>query len=207
MENQNISNLSIYNPQKQIAEEVTLNIFIRHRNALQLAREGTNEEFKTDSVKQRYFNRVKGLKKMISAQRDMIVTSSAVVKFSDYKSWEKKYKSDEEKEVNPFLLEKNSYNDLMQKKKLLELLEQDIQNAEKSKSVKDDYLIIIQESDGEKFELTEKFYDVLNGLEMTYEEIYLIMLRYKIVSSGEQEDELLSYKEQENQFMEDFLNA
>src|SRR6056297_857631 len=202
MDNQNISSIGVYNPQKQIAEEVTLNILIRHRNALQLAREGTNEEFKTESVKQRHYNRVKGVKKMISAQRDMIVNSSAIVKFSDYRSWEKKYKSKEEKEAHPFEIEKNSYNELISKKKLLEYIEKDIQNAEKSRELEDDYLLVSQDLDGEKYELTEKFYDILNGLEETFEEIYLIMLRYKIVYNGEQEDEILTYQEQERQFME-----
>lgn len=207
MESENISNLGVYNPQKQIAEQVTLNILIRHRDALQLAREGLNSEFKTDNKKQKYYNRVKGLKKIIAAQRDMIVHSSAIVRFSDYRIWERKYKTSEEKEQHPFNKEKNSYNELIEKKKLLEFLEQDIQNAEKSKTMKDDYLIITQNNNGEEFELTEKFYDVLNGLEETYEEIYLIMLRYKIVSNGEQDDEILTYKEQEEQFLNDFINA
>jgi hypothetical protein len=207
MDNKNISNIGVYNPQKQIAEEVTLNILIRHRNALQLAREGTNDEFKTESKKQKYYNRVKGLNRMISAQRDMIVSSNAIVKFSDYKTWERNNKEAEKKISNKFEDQKNAYNSLLEKKRLLEYIERDIMNAERTSTFEDDYLLVVNGVDGERYELTEKFYDMLNGLEETYEEIYLIMLKYRIVSNGEQDDEIFTYKEQEEQFISDFVNA
>jgi len=48
---------------------------------------------------------------------------------------------------------------------------------------------------------------MLEDLESSYEQIYLIMLTNKIVSAGIEEDEELSYKEKEEEFINRIVNA
>ena len=53
-------------------------------------------------------------------------------------------------------------------------------------------------TDGEEVnELTKNFYDMMDDLETSYEQIYLLMLTNKIVSAGIEEDEEMTYKEKE----------
>ena len=113
--------------------------------------------------------------------------------------WKKKYKTDEEQEKNPFDKEDNDYNRLIEWLEILRGCEQSIVQADKSKSLKDDFLLVkINASTGEEInELTSNFYEMVEDLESSYEQIYLLMLTNKIVSAGIEEDEEMTYKEKE----------
>jgi len=201
--------IGVFNPSREIAIEVTLQILIRHRNALNQAREG---ELGIDSDRelndnQRKMNKVKGLYKIISAQREMVNISRPIVQYRCFSSWKKSHPTEEDKTKTPFEDEENDYNKLMMLRELLRYAELDIINAEKTESQKDDYLIERVTNQGKKFELTEKYFEMINGLEDTFEKIYLIMLKHKIVSAGIEEDEEKSYKELEKEARERVRDA
>ena len=79
--------------------------------------------------------------------------------------------------------------------------------AEKTKSIEDDFLIVREGEEGNFHELTTNFYDMVEALESSYEQIYLLMLTNKIVSAGIEEDEELTYKEKEKLAVERILEA
>jgi len=206
MENQS-GEIRVFNPDKDVAREVTLNILIRHRDATQQAREGTIPGQPEPSDEMKKFNKVKGLYKMISAQREMINISRPIVKHNCYIKWKKKNQTDEDKEKNPFEEEENDYKKLMFIKEVLREAELDMVHAEQTSSTKDDYLVERNTQQGRVFSLTEKYFDMINGLEDTYEQIDLIMLQHKIISAGIDEDEVRTYKELEKEAIDRIVNA
>jgi len=68
-------------------------------------------------------------------------------------------------------------------------------------------MLIRQTPEGEIYELTPNFYEMLEDLEASYEQIYLLMLTNKIVSAGIEEDEELSYKEKEQEAIRRLVEA
>lgn len=210
MEENNVGGVGVFNPAKDIAKEVTLQVLIRHRDATTQAREGIlpgiqgNQDLQDN---QRKINKVKGLYKMISAQRDMINISRAIIRFSCFKVWEKKYDKEDLQKKNPFEKEKNDYNKMMFIKKILEEAELDMVKAEQTKNQNDDYLIEKISEKGKTYSLSKKYYEMLNGLEDTYEKIYFWMIKYKIASTGLEEDELKTYKELEEEAIKRVIEA
>lgn len=202
-----IGGVGVFNPAKDIAKEVTLQVLINHRDATRQAREGIvpNAEGPV-SDNQRKINKVKGLYKMISSQREMINISRPIIRFMCFKEWRKK-NDDEKQKKNPFEKEDNDYNRLMLVKGILEEAELDMVKAEQSQSQKDDYLIERRSPNGMAYALTEKYYEMLNGLEDTYEQIYFLMVKYKIASTGIEEDELKTYKELEEEAIKRVVDA
>ena len=102
-----------------------------------------------------------------------------------------------------------------QAKQLMDEIEDKIitlQNKKKSiikelKRIDDDFLVQKQTQDGEVFELTKNFYDMVEDLEGSYEQIYLLMLTNKIVSAGIEEDEEMTYKEKEKEAIRRVVEA
>lgn len=208
MDSENMGEINVFNPSKDLAKEVTLQVLIRHRDATHQAREGFvagQEEEPPENQKK--FNKVKGLYKMISAQREMVNISRPIVKFRCLVQWKKKYETEEKKTQNPFEEQENDYTELMFIKKVLAEAEFDIIKAERTSTTKDDYLIEIQDNGEKKFVLTLKYFEMLEGLEDTYEKIDMIMLKHKIISAGIEEDEVRSYKEQEQEAIKRVINA
>lgn len=204
---ENNGEMTVFNPAKDIAKEITLQILIKHRDAMTQAREGAVFGSEQLSEKEKKLNKVKGLFKIISAQREMINISRPIVRFNCFNNWKRKYQSDEEKEENPFEKEDNDYNKLLELKAILSEAEQDIIEAEKTPSQKDDYLVEKITSNGKKFELTRKYFEMIDGLEDLYESIDFIMLKYKIISSGIEEDEIKTYKEKEQEAIRRIVEA
>lgn len=202
MEESNVG-IGIFNPAKDISKEITLNILVRHRDSTAQAREGVVPGVDLElSDNEKKINKVKGLYKMISAQREMINISRPIVRFQCFKAWKKKYDNADEKEkpkITPFEQEENDYNDLMLIKGILEQAELDMVKAEQTQSQADDYIVEKMNPQGRVFTLTNKYYEMLNGLEDTYEKIYFMMVKYKIASTGIEEDELKTYKELEDE--------
>jgi hypothetical protein len=191
--------LRIFNPDKEISKEITLEILIRHRDAMKQARTGQipNVEMVKLEDNDRKFNQVRALNLIISSQMEMVTISRPIIYFRSLQKWKKSFKSDEDKEKYPFEKYDCDYNKLMNFLELLRACEKDILEAERTKNLKDDFILKKELTEGDKFELTTNFYDMLNELEYAYEQIYLLMLTNKIVSAGIEEDEELTYKEKE----------
>lgn len=206
MEKEN-GEIRVFNPDKDVAREVTLNILVRHRDATQQAREGIVPGMPEERDEIKKINRVKGLYKMISAQREMINISRPIVKHNCLLKFRKKNKLEEGKEEKKFEDEENDYKKLMFIKEVLRAAELDMIEAEQTSSCKDDYLIEKDSANGKTFVLTEKYFDMINGLEDTYETIDLIMLQHKIISAGIDEDEVRSYRELEKEAIDKIINA
>ena len=56
-------------------------------------------------------------------------------------------------------------------------------------------------------QLTQNFYEMVEELESSYEQIYLLMLTNKIVSAGIEEDEELTYKQKEEEAVRRVVEA
>lgn len=203
--------LKVFNPDKEISKEITLEIVIRHRDALKQARTGelVGVPIEKQRDNDRKMNQARALNLIISAQREMVTASRPIVYFTALQKWKKKNKSDDDIKNNPFEKEDNDYNKLINWNEFLKSCEKEIINAEKTKSYDDDFIVtkVDNSTAVEKNELTKNFYEMLEDLESSYEQIYLIMLTNKIVSAGIEEDEELSYKEKEEEFINRIVNA
>lgn len=201
--------LKVFNPQKDISREITLEVLIRHRDALKQARTGEllGVDVNKISDNQRKLNQVRALNLIISAQREMITISRPIIFFRSQFKWKKSYKDEEEQKKNPFDTFDCDYKSMLEYLDFLKFCSQQIVTAEKTRNKNDDFLVSKQGEDGEVYELTPNFYDMLEDLEETYEKVYLLMLTNKIVSAGIEEDEELTYKEQENEAISRIVEA
>lgn len=187
-----------FNPAADIAREVTLDVITRHRDAFRQIREGIGTRDEELSENDRQINKIRGLILAISAQRDMITISVPYILHPCQNAWKKKYTTDELKELNPFENEDNDYSRINETKELLKVFEKDIINADETETETDDYLIKRYTQDGIFYKLTNKYFDLIDALEDTYKDIYFLMIKYKIVSAGIEEDEEYTYRELEN---------
>jgi len=200
--------IRVFNPNKEISKEITLEILTRHRDAMKQARtgeiQGDNQNFSTNM---RRLNMVKALNLIISAQREMITISRPIVYFRSLQKWKKENKKEEDQVKNPFTEHKNDYNILIGWLSFLRKCQKAIITAEKTRSLADDFILQKTTKDGDIFELTENFHEMVDDLESSYEQIYLLMLTNKIVSAGIEEDEELTYKEQEQEAIRRVVEA
>lgn len=201
--------LKVFNPNKEISREIILEVLIRHRDALKQARTGEIVGIPMDKIEdnQRKINQVRGLNLIISAQREMITISRPIIFFKSMQKWKKDYKTEKKEEIPPFEKEDNDYNNLMDWLNFLKDCEDAIIKAERTKRLDDDFLWVKQTNDGDINELTSNFYDMVDDLESSYEQIYLLMLTNKIVSAGIEEDEEMTYKEKEKEAIRRIVEA
>lgn len=192
--------IKVFNPNKEISKEITLEILIRHRDALKQARTGELVGIKPEEITHtdKKMNQVRALNLIISAQREMITISRPIMFFRSTKKWKKKHK-EEERKKHPFNKEENDYNKIRGWLDFLGGCAGAIMEAEKSKTLDDDFLLKKQDHTGEFFELTNNFYEMVEALESSYEQIYLLMLINKIVSAGIEDDEEQTYKDKEKE--------
>lgn len=203
--------IKVFNPNKEISKEITLEILIRHRDALKQARTGelVGVPMEKISDNDRKMNQARALNLIISAQREMVTASRPIVlQMAKYK-WKKKNKTDEKKEKNPFEKDNNDYNKLLEWLNFLKFCGESLITADKTVSKEDDFMITIADnnSGNEKNELTQNFYSMVDDLEDSYEQINLIMLVNKIISSGVEEDDELEYKDKEEKFINRIVEA
>jgi len=194
--------VNVWNPDKQLSEQVTLKNIVTHDMAMRLARSGVPDipSEKPLSFNDRISLRFKGLNEIISAQQCIITNTKAIVRVNDLADWSKKYKEDEEKVEHKFDEEENDYNELSAILIFLDECEQKIIYARKTKTLKDDFVWEKDNGDGEIiFELTPHFFNMMKELEDSYEAIYCILIRNKIVSSGVSTDEEATDKEIEEE--------
>lgn len=202
--------IQVYNPDKQISEQVTLKNIVAHDVAMKLARTGVPElpSEKPLTPNQRIKLRFKGLNEIISSQQCIVTNIKPIVKNNSEAQWRKKYKADEEKEKHEFGEEDNDYNELVAILTFLDICEQKIIEARKTKMPEDDFIIKRQANNGEiTMDLTQNFFGMMKELEESYEEIYGIMLRNKIVSSGFTIDEELEDKQKEEEAMRRIIDS
>lgn len=191
--------IKVFNPNKEISREITLEILVRHRDALKQARTGELIGVPIENLKDndRKMAQVRALNLIISSQREMITISRPIIFFRSMQKWKKEYKEEEDQQKNPFEKHNNDYNKMREWLNFLSHCSEEIIRAERTKSLKDDFMVKKQTEEGEVFELTNNFYEMVEDLESSYEQIYLLMLTNKIVSAGIEEDEELTYKEKE----------
>jgi len=201
--------IKVFNPNKEISTQITLEILIRHRDALKQARTGELPGIPMDKISDnaRKLNQVRALNLIISAQREMITISRPIIFFRSTQRWKNEFKEEEKRKENPFEKHDNDYNKLMFWLKFLINCSEAIENAEKTRSLDDDFMITRQKNDGQFNELTKNFYEMLVDLEESYEQIYLLMLTNKIVSAGIEEDEEKTYKEKEAEAIRRIVEA
>jgi len=201
--------IKIFNPDKEISKEITLEILTRHRDALKQARTGELVGIPIEKIKDndRKLNQVRALNLIIAAQREMITIARPIVYFRSLQKWKKRNKKDDDKKENPFEEDKNDYNNLISWLNFIRNCEKAILTAERTKRKDDDFMIVKQTNDGEVNELTNNFYEMLEDLEASYEQIYLLLLTNKIVSAGIEEDEELTYKQKEEEAIRRVVEA
>jgi len=203
--------IKVFNPNKEISKEITLEILIRHRDAMKQARTGELVGIPVENISDndRKLNQARALTLIIASQREMITVSRPIIFFTSTQKWKKKYKTDEDKEKNPFSEDSNDYNKLIEWLGFLRHCGEAIIKADKTRTFSDDFMVITTDnnSGAENNELTQNFYDMLDDLESSYEQIYLLMLTNKIVSAGIEEDEELTYKEKEEEFINRIVTA
>ncbi len=127
--------LKVFNPSREISKEITLEILIRHRDALKQARTGELKDIPVEKLKDndRKMNQVRGLNLVLAAQREMITASRSILFFRSTKKWEKKYKEEEEREKNTFKEHDNDYNKMLEWLEFLKICEKAIIEAQKTK--------------------------------------------------------------------------
>lgn len=195
--------IQVYNPDKQISEQVTLKNIVAHDVAMKLARTGVPElpSEKPLTLNQRMMMRFKGINEVVSSQQCMVTNIKPIVGHNSRNKWGKG-KSDEDKEKNKFEDEDNDYNELVGILFFLDQCEQKIITARQTRKPDDDFVIETQKDNGEiVLELTKNFFDMIKELEVSYEVAYGIMLRNKIVSSGITFDEEMEDKDKEAEAM------
>ena len=195
--------IRVFNPNKEISKEITLEILIRHRDALKQARTGDIVGIDPNTQKisdnDRKLAQVRGLNLIISAQREMVTVSRPIIFFKSMQGWKKKFKENNDQLKNPFNKQENDYSKLKEWLEFLTNCANELINAERTASIEDDFLIVRRKEDGDISELTDNFYSMVEDLESSYEQIYLLMLTNKIVSAGIEEDEELTYKQKEQE--------
>lgn len=201
--------LKVFNPNKEISKEITLEILMRHRDALKQVRTGELVGIPLNEIKDndRKMHQVRALNLIIAAQKEMITISRPILFFRSTQEWKKKYKTEKEQQENPFELQENDYSKIKNWLKFLSFCEQSIIDAEMSATLEDDFIKTRQTTEGDFLDLTKNFYDMIEELESSYEQIYLLMLTNKIVSAGIEEDEEMTYKEKEAEAIRRLVEA
>lgn len=195
--------IKVFNPSRELAIEITLDIMKAHRDAFKQARtgeiQGVNPYELSD--KQRKLNQVQALGKIISWQREMIKEARGKVKNTEYEKWRKKNDTEELRRENPFEKEDNDYTTLLFLRDFLIYCFNSIEIAEETRDIKDDFLIIRHNNSGEYYKLTDNFKEMLNELENTYETINSILHKHEIISAGLEENNKETYEELEKEAM------
>jgi len=203
-----------FNPNKRIADELVLDILLKHRNAVYKAHFGrkpsdeqVEKQILTDN--QRILNQVAAIRDVISSQEMMIdIVARPTIEENCLARWRKKYKTEKEQRENPFEKEDNDLTELMEWREFLGLCMGALKKADLTPSLDDDFKITKTNPKGEEeHHLTKNFYEIRTDLAESYNSIYRLMIRNKIVTSGLEEDEELTYKEQEELFIERFREA
>jgi hypothetical protein len=206
-----VKGVSVYNPAKQISDQVTGKTVIMHDAAMKLARTGIPESLNDQNLKpnERINLRFKGLQEVISLQQSMITNiARPIIKINCINRWQNEFKKDEEKEQTPFEEEDNDYNELMGILYFLDECEQKIILSKQTKKLEDDFILEKTDHEGETIlELTHNFFEMFKELEESFETIYGLLLKHKIVSNGLDDDEEKTNRELEEEMIKRVVEA
>jgi hypothetical protein len=126
---------------------------------------------------------VKALPLVIASLKELIRLSRAQIKYTAFIEWQTKYSNEEASNANPFDKEQNDYTILMLEDKELNGNRAAITFSNKSSTLKDDFIQIAQGSDGtNNCTLTENFYLLSEDLNESFEKIYFLLLKNKLVN-------------------------
>ena len=201
--------LKTFNAAKEIAHHRDLSLMINYMHATIQARTGSTslKSHLEMTNKEKRLSQVKGLLAMIHADRDLVQLSRWRVRRKGETDWSKKNPTPEDKAANPLEDFDCDYKNLMIIKEKLMACEKDIIHADITPTLKDDF-IAKRDIDGEEqWDLTDNFHEMMEELEDIYEELEGIMYINEIISTGLQQDEELTYKEQELAFIERVQDA
>jgi len=201
---------NIINPQKQISEGIVFDLLLKHKNAMYKSYFGQNiGEIEEISDNKRVENQTTSLREIISSQILIIdLAARPTIERNCRVSYNKKYKTDEEREKNPFEKEENDFKVLMKWRNFLNECIHVLRDADATVTPDDDFKRTKANSQGEDEQyLTNNFYDMRDDLASTYQEIYGLLIDHEIVSRKGQDDEDISYREQEDLFLERFKEA
>ena len=198
-----------FNASKDIAQQRDVKLILAHMDAIRQARSGETPfkslyEMKDNEKK---MNMVRGLMLVIYAQQDLILMSGAQVRSLSLAKWKKETATEKEREENPFEKHENDYNKLRLLSELLDACKMDIIEADRTRDLKDDFLIKKNTVDGEVFEVTDNYYSLLKELETAYVELEGIMYRNKVISAGMEIDEEKTTRELEQDFINSVVEA
>jgi len=207
---ENIGNVNIYNPDKQLSEQITLRNILRHSLAMSLANDGIPEEkeLAPKTPNERVSQMFKGLNLVISAQQTTISDALGVIYVNSNNTWTRNNKTDEERQENPFKEDDNDYNELNAILSFLEEQEQRIIEANISKTFADDFVWEKQSHDGTmSLQLSPHFFKMRSELRESWKDIYTILINNKIVSNGVVHDEGLEDKQIEDECLRRIVDS
>lgn len=130
--------------------------------------------------------RVRSLARIIESQVSMISLSSVIVKRKSMEKFDSSKSSDEDIDFDKFDCD---YNVLMKGRSLLRFYSKSIRDAARTRTLKDDFVITrIDDITGtDIIEPSEHFFDMMEGLEVCFEEIYGILHKNGLISDVIQE--------------------
>lgn len=194
---ENFGEFKTFNADKEIAQQRDLQLVLNLTRAFTQARTGETplKSHYAMSNNEKVLNRAKGLSEVIHALKDLVLLGRGRIYDYAFAKWKQKYSKEEEKLQKPFEQDENDFSRLEYIRKKLRACELDIIEADRTPSLEDDFVIEKQTSEGEEWELTDNFFDMLEELENTWTDLELLLLGNKILSQGRIEDELLSYEE------------
>jgi len=210
MEYEREGEIQRFNASKEIASRRDANLIINHMKAMQMAMDGVVEGIDNNTTDENTKNlyRVKGLRKVISAQHSIIsLMAISIVKIESLKKWKKKYKTDKEREENPFEEFESDYTELLSFRNFLDGCEKALNMANKTKTKDDDFIIVRHLQDGELWELTENYYEMLRDLQTAYGELEEILYRNGVISAGIEIDEEKNRQELEEEMIKRVVEA
>lgn len=198
-----------FNSAKQITEFMDLRLVKELLDSFYVARRGVKPEQNIEEInlKTNVENKVQGLKSITYALKDLIMRGRGEIESEELTKWMNKNKGKEDKDKTNFEDEENDYNRLEYQRRKVNACFMDLIEAQKTRSLKDDFMVRRDTADGEIYEVTDKYYEMLEELEDSWKEIEKILKQHKILSQGMIVDEELNYKEQERLFMERFKEA
>jgi len=203
-------NVNVYNPDKQISEQITLANIVKHNHAMSLAMDGIPRDTEEipKSPNERVSNMFKGIQEMISTQSTIIFAAAGVVETNNRNEWTSRNKSKEEEDIVSFDDIDNNFNELNAIIIFLEKWEQEIIDAKRTKKLDDDFIWERQGHDGELIlELSPNFFKMRKKLCESYRVIHGILLREKILSNGVANDEDVKEVEKEEEMKKRILGA
>jgi hypothetical protein len=170
----------------------------------------SNAEDRPLNHNQKLDNQYEGLKTTISCQQHLLSGNClSVIRTNCKNKWKKKFKTEEDRNENPFEEEDNDFNELEAIYKVLNEIDKKILTSEKTPSYDDDFIWRNKtNNDGNNvFELSPNFKLAQDEIRDTFGAIYDIFIENDIVTNKNNEDDEITYKEQEQSFIDRVKDA